>query len=96
MGLVDIRIFMTGGRGNITSTLLHVAREVAHDLGDPDVITGLESMTRIGVPDWRAELSAIARDCPAAEVFFCGPPGLARPVRSVCSELGLGVHQEQF
>jgi predicted ferric reductase/Ca2+-binding EF-hand superfamily protein len=96
MGLVDIRIFMTGGRGNITSTLLHVAREVAHDLGDPDVVTGLESMTRVGAPDWRAELSAIARDCPAAEVFYCGPPGLARSVRSVCSEVGLGFHQEQF
>jgi predicted ferric reductase/Ca2+-binding EF-hand superfamily protein len=96
MGLVDIRIFMTGGRGNMTSTLLHMAREIAHELGDPDVVTGLASMTRVGAPDWRAELSPIARDFPDAEVFFCGPPGLGRTIRGVCNELGLGFQQEHF
>jgi predicted ferric reductase/Ca2+-binding EF-hand superfamily protein len=96
MGLVDIRIFMTGGRGNITSTLLHMAREVAHELGDPDVVTGLASMTRIGSPDWRAELSPIASAYPDAQVFFCGPPGLGRTVRGVSNELGLGFQQEHF
>jgi predicted ferric reductase/Ca2+-binding EF-hand superfamily protein len=96
-GLVDIRIFMTGGRGgNISSTLLNLAREVAHELGDPDVITGLASMTTMGPPDWRTELFAIARDYPDAEVFFCGPSGLARTIRGVCSELGLGFQQEHF
>jgi predicted ferric reductase len=96
MGLVDIRIFMTGGRGNMTSTLLHMAREIAHELGDSDVVTGLASMTQVGAPDWRAELSPIAREHPDAEVFFCGPPGLGRSVRVVCSELGLGFQQEIF
>jgi predicted ferric reductase/Ca2+-binding EF-hand superfamily protein len=96
-GLVDFRIFMTGGRGNISATLLNLAREIAHDSGDRDLITGLAAMTRMGPPDWRSELATIARDHPGTvEVFFCGPPGLARSVRAVCSELGLGFQQEQF
>ncbi|HEX6271672.1 MAG TPA: ferric reductase-like transmembrane domain-containing protein, partial [Polyangiaceae bacterium] len=95
-GLVDIRIFMTGGRGNVSATFLNLARQIAHDLGDADLVTGLATMTRMGAPDWRAELSAVARDFPDAEVFFCGPPGLARAVRGVSSDLGLPFHQEQF
>jgi predicted ferric reductase/Ca2+-binding EF-hand superfamily protein len=95
-GLVDIRIFMTGGRGHVSATFLNLARELAHGLGEADLVTGLATMTRMGAPDWRAELSAVARDVPDTQVFFCGPPGLARAVRSVCSELGLGFHQEQF
>ena len=95
--LVDIRIFMTGGRGNVSATLLNLARAVAHDLGDPDVFTGLASMTNMGPPDWRAEVSAIAeRHHGTAEVFFCGPPGLGRTVRGACAEFGLPFHQEQF
>ena len=95
-GLVDIRIFMTGGRGNVSATFLNLAREIAHDLGDADLVTGLATMTRMGAPDWHAELSAVARDFPDAEVFFCGPPGLARAVRGISSELGLPFHQEHF
>ncbi|HWP06628.1 MAG TPA: ferric reductase-like transmembrane domain-containing protein [Polyangiaceae bacterium] len=96
-GLVEIRIFMTDGRGDISSTVLNLAREIAHDLGDPDVFTGLGAITRMGAPDFRAELSAIAATSDGEiDVFFCGPPGLGRNVRSICSELGLTLHQEQF
>jgi predicted ferric reductase len=95
--LVEIRIFMTGGRGNISATLLNLARAIAHELGDPDVFTGLAAMTNMGPPDWRAELGAIAARHPGTvDVFFCGPPGLGRSVRGACSEFGLGFHQEQF
>ena len=70
---------------------------IAHAYGEPDVITGLGAKTRMGKPDWHAELSALARDYPGSlEVFFCGPPGLARGVRDVCFELGVGFQQEHF
>jgi len=95
---VNMHICMTGGRGNVTATALNLAREVSHALGNPDLVTGLCTKTRVGAPDWEQELRAI-RDQHAPEpvdVFFCGPPGLARKLRSVCSELGLRFRQEHF
>ena len=84
-GLVDVRIFMTGGR------------DIAHALGDLDVFTGLRAKTEMGAPDWLAELSRAAGDDPASvDVFFCGPPGLARSVARACAALDLRFHAEQF
>jgi predicted ferric reductase/Ca2+-binding EF-hand superfamily protein len=95
--VVDIRIFMTAGRGNVSASFLNLARAIAHDLGDPDVFTGLRSMTQMGAPDWRAELTPLAeRHRGSLDVFFCGPPGLARSVRAVCDDLELPFYQEQF
>jgi predicted ferric reductase/Ca2+-binding EF-hand superfamily protein len=95
--LVDIRIFMTGGRGDSTAMLLNLARDLAHALGDLDYFTGLRAKTEMGTPDWLAELGEAAGDDPGAvDVFFCGPPGLARSVKRVCAELDLRFHQEHF
>lgn len=96
--LVDIRIFMTSGRGHITATLLNLARELLHEQGDPDLLTGLKSKTNMGRPDWHQELAAIAeRHRPEpVEVFFCGPRGLGRQIQSVCREVGLRFRQEDF
>jgi NADPH oxidase 5 len=96
-GLVDVRIFMTGGRGDSTALLLNLARNLTHALGDPDCFTGLRAKTEMGSPDWLSELTRAAGDDPAAvDVFFCGPPGLARSIEGVCSDLGLRFHAEQF
>jgi predicted ferric reductase/Ca2+-binding EF-hand superfamily protein len=96
-GLVDIRIFMTGGRGDGTAMLLSLARGVAHTLGDLDCFTGLKTKTQMGAPDWFSELAGVAGDDAASvDVFFCGPPGLARGVARACAELELRFHAEHF
>jgi len=96
-GLVDIHIFMTGGRADSTAMLLNLARELAHSLGDRDCFTGLRAKAEMGTPDWLAELSRIAADDPSSvDVFFCGPPGLGRTVARVCDELELRFHEERF
>jgi predicted ferric reductase/Ca2+-binding EF-hand superfamily protein len=96
-GLVDIRIFMTGGRGDSTAMLLSLARDLAHALGDLDCFTGLRAKTEMGAPDWLTELGRVAAGDPASvDVFFCGPPGLARSVARVCEELDLRFHDERF
>lgn len=96
--LVDIRIFMTSGRGHITATFLNLARELLHQQGDPDLLTGLKSKTNMGRPDWQQELSEIAeqhRPDPV-EVFFCGPRGLGHQIRAVCRDLELPFREEDF
>lgn len=89
--LVDIRIFMTSGRGHITAAFLNLARELLHQQGDPDLLTGLKSKTNM-------ELSEIAEQHrpEAVEVFFCGPRGLGRQIQAVCRDLELGFRQEDF
>jgi hypothetical protein len=95
---VDVNIYMTEGRGNITAVALNLAREVSHALGNPDYVTGLRSQTHMGSPDWRSELERIAAlyAPEAVDVYFCGPPGLARKIRSECEQLRMRFRQEHF
>ncbi|HKO47347.1 MAG TPA: ferric reductase-like transmembrane domain-containing protein, partial [Polyangiaceae bacterium] len=96
--LVDIQICMTGGRGNIAALALNLARNLSHEIGKPDWVTGLRTQTRVGAPDFDAELAAIAaRHAPEpVDVYFCGPPGLGRKLSASCRRLALRFHQEVF
>ncbi|HEY3255851.1 MAG TPA: NADPH oxidase family protein, partial [Polyangiaceae bacterium] len=96
--LVDIQICMTGGRGNIAALALNLARNLSHEIGKPDWVTGLRTQTRVGAPDFDRELAAIAQlHAPEpVDVFFCGPPGLGRKLSASCLRLALRFHQEVF
>jgi len=96
--LVDIQICMTGGRGNVAAMALNLARNLSHEIGKPDWVTGLRTQTRVGAPDFDRELSEIAaRHAPEpVDVFFCGPPGLGRKLSASCRRLALRFHQEVF
>jgi hypothetical protein len=89
---------MTGGRGGATAAGLEIAREILHDTGQRDVVTGLKAMTHMGHPDWNDQLSSIAaRHAPEpVDVYFCGPKGLARKLRPICARLGMRFREEQF
>jgi predicted ferric reductase/Ca2+-binding EF-hand superfamily protein len=96
--LLDIRTHMTGGRNDAASSLLSLARELSRAQGQCDLVTGLRAGTRMGHPDFARELGRIAllhAPDPVA-VYFCGPPGLARKVRTVCAKLGMDFRQEHF
>jgi predicted ferric reductase/Ca2+-binding EF-hand superfamily protein len=98
VGVLDVNIWMTGGRAGAESAALELAREAAHDAGDRDIFTGLRTRTRKGQPDWGAELQAIAQQhAPAkVDVFFCGPPGLGRTIRREATRLGMRFRDEKF
>ena len=96
--LVDEQVCMTGGRGDISALALNLARNLQHDIGKPDFVTGLDVQTRIGAPDFEKELSAIAeRHRPSAvDVFFCGPPSLGRKLSRICRNQALRYRAERF
>jgi predicted ferric reductase/Ca2+-binding EF-hand superfamily protein len=96
--LVDIQICMTGGRGNVAAAALNLARNLSHDIGKPDFVTGLRTQTRVGAPDFDHELAEIAaRHAPdRVDVFYCGPPGLGKKLARTCRRLALGFRQESF
>ncbi|MDB4996084.1 MAG: putative ferric reductase [Myxococcaceae bacterium] len=96
--LLDIHIWMTGGRGGLTAAGLEVARDLVHTAGEADIVTGLRAKTHMGHPDWATTLREI-RDAHAPErvdVFFCGPLGLGRKLRPVCESLGMRFRDERF
>ena len=97
-GLLDLHLYMTDGRAGASSLGLELARDLAHDAGAPDLVTGLRTRTNLGAPDWDSLLAGIAaQHAPArVEVFFCGPAGLASTLRRVCARLGLTFRRERF
>ena len=97
-GLLDIHLCMTGARAGATALGLELSRDVVHDAGRSDLITGLRTHTHVGTPDWSALLGDIARrQRPEdVDVFFCGPHGLARKLRTLCTQLGMRFHEERF
>jgi ferredoxin-NADP reductase len=96
--LLDLHVFMTGGRSTASAAALEVARELLQARGAPDLVTGLRAKTHMGQPDWDRELRAIAAaHAPErVDVFFCGPPGLGQKLRTVCSRVGMGFREERF
>lgn len=96
--LVDIHIYMTAGRGHLSSAALNFARAISHRLGKPDLVTGLRSLTRVGRPNWSAELKNIAAEHEGdpVDLFFCGPAGLGHNVEQACMENGVSFRKEHF
>jgi NADPH oxidase 5 len=95
---LDIQIYMTGGRVDITAAALGVAREIVHEQTGSDLVTGLRAHTHFGRPDWDDVLGKILRQhAPEpVHVFFCGAEGLARVVKGSCRKLGMLFRQEHF
>jgi predicted ferric reductase len=96
--LLDIHLCMTGARTGATALGLELAREVLHASGRSDLITGLRTHTHLGHPDFEHLLGELKRrHAPdVIEVFFCGPPGLARKLRRTCENLQMPFREEQF
>jgi predicted ferric reductase len=97
-GVLDVNIWMTGGRAGATATALELAREASRAAGDPDLLTGLKTRTHMGHPDWDAVLGGIAQShAPArVDVYFCGPPALGRTVRRAARKANMTYREEKF
>jgi predicted ferric reductase/Ca2+-binding EF-hand superfamily protein len=97
-GLLDIHLCMTAGRSGVTAMGLEIARQVMKAAGRSDLITGLRTHTHMGAPDWEVMLGTIAQQHRPAkvDVYFCGPPGLAKIVRVVALRHGMSFREERF
>ena len=97
-GLLDIHLCMTDGRTGVTAMGLELAREVMRAAGRSDLVTGLRTKTHLGQPDWERLLGGVAKQHASepVDVFFCGPPGLARRLRPLCTRFGMRFHEERF
>jgi len=96
--LLEIHLCMTGARAGATALGLEIAREIMHSAGRSDIVTGLRTHTHLGPPDWEAMLGAVRarHGGERVDVYFCGPPGLAKKLRPVCQRLGMTFREERF
>jgi predicted ferric reductase len=96
--VLNINLCMTNARTGVTALGLEIAREIMHASGRSDIITGLRTKTHMGHPNWEEMLGEIRRmhgDDPV-DVFFCGPPGLAKKVRPICERMRMTFREERF
>ena len=96
--VLNIHLCMTSARTGVTALGLEIAREIMHASGRSDIITGLRTKTHMGHPNWEEMLGEIRRmhGDDAIDVFFCGPPGLAKKVRPICERLRMTFREERF
>ncbi len=97
-GWLDIHIYFTAARPDMEGSLVDLARTLLHDASGIDLITGLNSRTHFGRPDFHALLQRFAGEAGLArpDVFFCGPVALARELTGTCQSLGLPFRFERF
>lgn len=96
--LLDVHLCMTAGRADTTALGVEVARQIASEAGKDDIVTGLRTHTHMGQPDWQRMLYLIREQHKPekVDVYFCGPPGLAKKIRPICAQLGLTFREEKF
>ena len=95
--LFDLNIYMTSWHQDMTSSALSIAMDLVCE-AQSDLITGLQSCTHGGRPDWDADFRAIQqRHAPGkVDMFYCGPPGLGRELSKYATKYGFGYRKENF
>jgi predicted ferric reductase len=96
--LFDIHIHLTGSRADMEGTTLELARALLLEQTGHDLVTGLAVRTKLGRPDFDALFDRFCAepDLPRPDVYFCGPPGLARALEAQCATRKLRFRHERF
>ncbi len=97
-GIVDIRVYLTGLRAELTSASLTIAMEVFHQQTGRDLLTGLHAPTLLSRPDWQGVFRSIRDAHPnqPVDVFYCGPEGLSRILSRESGRFDFGYKKENF
>ena len=99
---LDLHMYVTSAKQRLDMKVvaLQLALDILYNNRDPSdslEVEGLQSRIRAGRPDWRSVLGKISRERRGrVTVFYCGHPGLASTLSTVCTELGLQFRKEVF
>jgi len=96
--VIEIQVYLTGLRAELTSASLTVAMEVYHQETGRDLLTGLHAPTRLSRPNWQSVFKSIRQAHPdqAVDVFYCGPEGLSRVLSREAGRFDFGYKKENF
>lgn len=99
---LEIHNFFSSVKNDAVIALLQALQNFIHDTEGQDIISGLQTKqrTHFGRPDWKAELTRVARNHRQLEpiedvsdereeigVFFCGPKALGNIIDEQCTVL---------
>ncbi|XP_077602612.1 NADPH oxidase 5 [Crocuta crocuta] len=96
---LELHMYMTSalGKNDMKAIGLQMALDLLAKKENKDSITGLQTRTQPGRPDWRKVFQKVAAEKKGkVQVFFCGSPALAKVLKGHCEQFSFRFFQENF
>ncbi|EFB19538.1 hypothetical protein PANDA_009435, partial [Ailuropoda melanoleuca] len=96
---LELHMYMTSalGKNDMKAIGLQMALDLLAKKEKKDSITGLQTRTQPGQPDWNKVFQKVAAEKKGkGQVFFCGSPALAKVLKGHCEQFGFKFFQENF
>ncbi|XP_023442506.2 NADPH oxidase 5 [Dasypus novemcinctus] len=96
---LELHLYMTSalGKNDMKAIGLQMALDLLAKKEKKDSITGLQTRTQPGRPDWSKVFQKVAAEKKGkVQVFFCGSPALAKVLKGHCEQLNFRFFQENF
>ncbi|XP_036180906.1 NADPH oxidase 5 [Myotis myotis] len=96
---LELHMYMTSalGKNDMKAIGLQMALDLVAKKEKKDSITGLQTRTQPGRPDWSKVFQKVAAEKKGkVQVFFCGSPALAKVLRVHCEQFSFRFFQENF
>ncbi|XP_054571486.1 NADPH oxidase 5 [Eptesicus fuscus] len=96
---LELHMYMTSalGKNDMKAIGLQMALDLVAKKEKKDSITGLQTRTQPGRPDWNKVFQKVAAEKKGkVQVFFCGSPALAKVLKVHCEQFGFRFFQENF
>ncbi|NXJ56208.1 NOX5 oxidase, partial [Spizaetus tyrannus] len=96
---LEMHMYMTSAlsKNDMKAIGLQMALDLLAAKEQRDSITGLQTRTQPGRPDWSKVFGKVAEEKRGkVQVFFCGSPSLAKVIRAHCERFGFRFFKENF
>ncbi|NXL38419.1 NOX5 oxidase, partial [Glaucidium brasilianum] len=96
---LEMHMYMTSAlsKNDMKAIGLQMALDLLATKEQRDSITGLQTRTQPGRPDWIKVFGKVAEEKRGkVQVFFCGSPALAKVIRVHCERFGFRFFKENF
>ncbi|NXF86804.1 NOX5 oxidase, partial [Eubucco bourcierii] len=96
---LEMHMYMTSAlsKNDMKAIGLQMALDLLATKEQKDLITGLQTRTQPGRPDWSKVFGKVAEEKRGkVQVFFCGSPALAKVIRAQCERFGFRFFKEHF
>ncbi|XP_049761768.1 NADPH oxidase 5 isoform X1 [Elephas maximus indicus] len=96
---LELHMYMTSalGKNDMKAIGLQMALDLLAKKEKKDSITGLQTRTQPGRPDWSKVFQKVASEKKGkVQVFFCGSPALAKVLKGHCEQFNFKFFQENF